>query len=274
MNIFSYIYSKILNTENNICDLIKDEYLRNLLFSKIFCKFAVNKNNIMKLKKFQNNEVVFHKRNVKNNPAFYLDSVCQFFDDFKQPTENRIRKALLWKHYDPNCDTEYSIKAGGGSASDNLFESIIKVDGVAVLKKYSIKFDSVLINKEELNSYIQPLIPKENVISDHIYKLVMLTKDYMAGKIQNEVNWNESFQSSYLSQSELIKKYKENVRKAYQRKVNDKATSVEEYKTKFKILDNETDEDIKKKVDQDKKTLEVWEKILNFAENIEKKKLL
>lgn len=228
----------------------------------------------MNTKKFQENQIIFHKNNVNEAPEFYLDSVCQFFDGYDQPSESRIRKALLWKHYDPNCDTEYSIKAGGGSASDNLFESIIKVDDVAVLKKYSIKFDSVLINKEELNSYIQPLIPKENVISDHIYKLVMLTKDYMADKIQNEVNWDELFQSSYLSQSELIKKYKENVRKAYQRKVNDKATSVKEYKTKFKILHGETDEDIKKKVDQDKKILEVWEKILNFAENIEKKKLL
>lgn len=222
------------------------------------------------MNKFHNKDRVFHKSTVKTGPSFYYDSIKQFFDGLKQPSEKTVRGAMIWSIFDPNCDTEYIIKAGGGSMSDHCFEALIKVDGKAIYKKYDNVFNDVLITEQELSQQIHSLIPSNEIIEDHIFGLVMITKKYVAGQLKKEVNWNDSFQSSYITQKELINRYKKQVRKAYDRKMEESSTTVEQYKKKYRIFKEETEQDLQKKVDFDKRKVELWNKILNFANNIEK----
>ena len=78
--------------------------------------------------------------------------------DGKQPTMQQVRNAMIWG-YDQFGD--YQIKAGGESASDNIYSSHLKITiadengndkDVVFLKKYSTNFSDVLITIEEVEA--------------------------------------------------------------------------------------------------------------------------
>ena len=80
-----------------------------------------------------------------------------WLDDKKQPSESKVRRALIWS-YDSFGD--YSIKSGGGAVADSIFISHLKMTiadprtgddkDVVILKKYSNKFNEVLITVDEI----------------------------------------------------------------------------------------------------------------------------
>jgi hypothetical protein len=77
----------------------------------------------------------------------------------KQPTEAQVSNAMIWAsdHYH-----DYSIKAGGGAIADKQFSSHLKITiadprtsfdkDVVLLKKYSSKFDEVLVSIDEVQT--------------------------------------------------------------------------------------------------------------------------
>jgi hypothetical protein len=101
----------------------------------------------------QKNKVNFYNhKHMKDELC--LSDACSEANVPKQPTEQQVRSALIWM-----CDG-YAIKCGGGTKSDSQFESSLAIEiahpttgedtKVVVIKKYSTKFDDVLITKAEI----------------------------------------------------------------------------------------------------------------------------
>lgn len=109
---------------------------------------------------------IFNPKHVKDFDD--LGWILGFFD-FQQPTEAKVRQAMIWS-IDDACPgdwayNKYMIKSGGGSKSDSCFSSCLSVltasetTGLDVwsvlIKKYSTRFDDVLITKEEISQLFE-----------------------------------------------------------------------------------------------------------------------
>ena len=114
------------------------------------------------------------KVNIVNSKYFTEDSDVaaesrSWFNDKQQPTEKQVRNAMIWG-YDSYGD--YQIKSGGGSRSDNIFSSHFRTTiadpktgndkDVVVIKKYSTKFEDVLIYIDEIQE-LQDLTETQEV---------------------------------------------------------------------------------------------------------------
>ena len=98
-------------------------------------------------------------RDKLTDPLQTVDELRGWFKPIKQPTKQQVRQAMLL-----TIDDDYSLKAGGGSASDELYSSSLRcllahpVTGLdyepVILKKYSTCFDDVLITFSDIESLI------------------------------------------------------------------------------------------------------------------------
>lgn len=109
--------------------------------------------------------IYFHK----NLEAEYaLNDALSFWDGIKQPTESEVRNGMIVLK-----DKDYAIKAGGGSGSDNMFESSFRIEianpktgedmYVTVLKKYSKVFEKVLITRDEIEKLFEACMSPKQV---------------------------------------------------------------------------------------------------------------
>lgn len=119
-----------------------------------------------------------------------LSWVLGFFRDLIQPSEQTVRRAMIWSLQDGDrdgYDNKYAIKAGGGSMSDSIFSSSLSIGimhpqtgedaYVVLMKKYSQKFENVLITYPELKAlFDQVATPQEKEARDkeHVRDLVAL----------------------------------------------------------------------------------------------------
>lgn len=140
-----------------------------------------------KLRSRWNNEYELAKINAK----FYNhkhtqgdnDIVAQvrgFFDGIIQPTERRVRNAMIL-----TIDEDYAIKSGGESASDAIYSSSLKImiadpvtgldKDVVLVKKYSTKFEEVLITPNEISELFEVCLSskeKVGVLKDEAFSIL------------------------------------------------------------------------------------------------------
>lgn len=115
----------------------------------------------------------FHPRHLHDGYES-LSWVYSFFCDLEVPTEKKVRGAMILTLQDntgEGPENKYSIKAGGGSASDSTFVSSYSIlvahpttgedTWVVLMKKYSTVFSEVLISYEEIKALFDACASKE-----------------------------------------------------------------------------------------------------------------
>lgn len=106
----------------------------------------------------------FHPRHLHDGYET-LSWVYSFFHGLAVPSEDQVRRAMILQLSDntgEGPENKYSIKAGGGSASDSIFVSSYSIlvahpktgedTWVVLMKKYSTRFSEVLISYEEIKN--------------------------------------------------------------------------------------------------------------------------
>lgn len=112
---------------------------------------------------FQQGEPVFiyNHKNFQGNPD-YLGFAVDILRDVKQPTKNQVDRAMIYSIGYPGEKPDYMLKAGGESQSDSMYSSSLTVmiahpktgldTHVVILKKYSTKFEDILITEDEVRA--------------------------------------------------------------------------------------------------------------------------
>jgi hypothetical protein len=116
---------------------------------------------------YENNVCILLMKNLRLNPSFTPYEAVEYFlgwfNDVKQPKENKVREAIIFSIHDGENEFNYSIKTVGESKSDNLYHSAVSClvadsDGndkmVTFFAKYSTEFSEVLIYPDELSELI------------------------------------------------------------------------------------------------------------------------
>lgn len=103
-------------------------------------------------------------KNFENDPDA-LDIAATEMEDTKQPTEAQVRRAMILKiGYEGFW---YALKAGGESASDNLYSSSLSMDmegpggedvEKVIIKKYNSDFNKILITEDEIREIKDKII--------------------------------------------------------------------------------------------------------------------
>lgn len=131
---------------------------------------------------------------------------CSWFRNFKQPDRTTVKRAMIWKYED------YGIKSGGGSLSDNVWSATLSttIDNngidrdVVLIKKWSTKFENVLITFEELESlYLsceKPSIKKRREEQD----ACCLVKHYLRNCLFNNSEESEKSRRVLLKYNNLL----------------------------------------------------------------------
>lgn len=113
--------------------------------------------------------VRFYNHKYTEGDSDVLAQLRSLYDGIRQPNENQVRRAMILL-----INEDYGLKSGGESASDSIFSSSLAIwiadpqtgedKRVTLVKKYSTKFEEVLITMEEIEQLFELcLTPKERV---------------------------------------------------------------------------------------------------------------
>lgn len=124
---------------------------------------------------------IYNHKNFQGNPD-YLEYAVDILKNVKQPSESQVRNAMIYAIGYPGEKPDYMLKAGGESQSDHMYSSSLSVmiahpktgldTDVLILKKYSKKFEDILITEEEVRALFKlcqtpaetELIRKDNIV--------------------------------------------------------------------------------------------------------------
>ena len=137
---------------------------------------------------------LFYRKNL-HQPLDVLSEMRDWFCRLKQPSRSQVKAALIY-----TIDEDYTIKAGGGAISDNLFSSSLKwlqahpVTGEdcepVLIKKHSACFDDVLITWADIDYLINnTLTPHQQQSKEVEYVegvVLMLHRGYHSGRINTQ----------------------------------------------------------------------------------------
>lgn len=117
----------------------------------------------------------FHPRHLHNGYDD-LGWINSFLHDIQQPTEERVRRAMIFSIEDnlgEGPENKLAYKAGGGSCSDSVFVSSYSIliaspttgedTWVVLMKKYSTKFTDVIITTEEIHALFNQVATPEQI---------------------------------------------------------------------------------------------------------------
>ena len=100
------------------------------------------------------------KESYKNDELIlnYDCDIRPFLEKIKQPTENKVKNALIVTITDKNNGIRLSYKCGGGSISDNIFSSSLAIQDddewiVAIKFKNGKSLNDVLITSQLFENY-------------------------------------------------------------------------------------------------------------------------
>ena len=112
------------------------------------------------------NRVNFFYRKNLTDPLSTLAELRMWFSTIRQPTQQQVRQAMIL-----TIDEDYSIKAGGGAKSDQLYSSSLRwlqahpVTGLdwepVIIKKFSTRFEDVLITLADIEYLIKQTLTVE-----------------------------------------------------------------------------------------------------------------
>lgn len=141
---------------------------------------------------YHNDVSILSLKNLRLNkgatPLEATEFFLGWFEDIKQPTEKKVRDAMLLVIRDVENEFRYTLKAGGGAASDNMFSSSVQClvmdkDGndkmVTFFTKYSSKFENVLITLDELHTAIINNMSPEETTKAEIEEVQQLPKAFL-----------------------------------------------------------------------------------------------
>lgn len=133
------------------------------------------------LDKYQSNVCVLNLHNLRLNtdvsPLEAIEFFLGWFEDIKQPTESKIRSAMLLVIHDSENEFKYCLKSGGGSVSDKLYSASVEClvmdeNGndkmVTFYTKYSNIFENVLITSKEILDAITQNLSNKEIIKKEI----------------------------------------------------------------------------------------------------------
>lgn len=134
---------------------------------------------------------LFFRRN-SQDPISLVSELRGWFGGIKQPTRQQVKSALVL-----TVDEDYSLKAGGGAISDNLFSSSLKwlqahpVTGLdyepVIIKKHSANFEDVLITFDDIMFLISQTLTvaqvRTNEVEDIDGRLCMVVRGLTVGTI-------------------------------------------------------------------------------------------
>lgn len=137
---------------------------------------------------------LFYRKNL-HQPLDVLSELSSWFSRSQQPTRSQVKAAMIL-----TVDDDYSIKAGGGAISDNLFSSSLKwlqahpVTGEDIepvlIKKHSTCFEDVLITWADIEYLINnTLTPHQHQSKEVEYVegvVLMLHRGYHSGRINTQ----------------------------------------------------------------------------------------
>jgi len=121
---------------------------------------------------FNNSPVfIYNHKNFQEDPIYLSDAVS-ILTDLIQPSESKVRSAMIWSIGYGEGDMSYSIKSGGDNNSESHFSSSLSIEiahpttgedtRVVIMKKYSKNFNDVLITEKEIRDlYKLCSTPKE-----------------------------------------------------------------------------------------------------------------
>jgi hypothetical protein len=164
----------------------------------------------------------FHPQHLHNG-FDDISFIRGFFADLTQPTEDKVRRAMLLQITDntgEGPENKYALKAGGGSASDSIFSSSYSIliadpntgfdKSVVLIKKYSTVFSEVLITAEEIQEMFELVAtPKQARERDDQYArevIRLLNTSMCSGKIRYSNKQEKVLTSTLLN--EIIAKHK------------------------------------------------------------------
>lgn len=122
--------------------------------------------------------------------------------DLKQPSESTVRNAMIW-----TWDQDYSIKSGGESGSDHIYSSSLKwlvmnpkngedMD-LVLLKKYSTKFEDVLITLEEMEALVDAIISPVQVVERGKRQVELVLGFMYGGFRRGKVNFTDNKEHNF-----------------------------------------------------------------------------
>lgn len=233
---------------------------------------------------YSKNVSILNLKNLRLNknatPLEATEFFLGWFGDIKQPTENKVRDAMLLVIRDAENEFRYTLKAGGGSASDNMFSSSVQClvmdkDGddkmVTFFTKYSNDFSKVIITANELYDAIISNMSVEETIRAEMEEVEMLPKAFI-----NTVYKNPNFQIS-IDIVNKIKKHEsvfmDRIDRFVKQVENDILThsSIHEYSKIYEIDSNLSETDLLKKLNNYSERYEIK---LNSLNNLKSQYLL
>jgi len=106
------------------------------------------------------NNVCFYNHKHTQGDADIIAQLRSFYTGLEQPSENKVRRAMILI-----IDEDYALKAGGEGASDCIYSASLRIciadpttgedKDVVLVKKYSTKFENVLIQLKEVEDLFE-----------------------------------------------------------------------------------------------------------------------
>jgi len=180
--------------------------------------------------KVLSNYTKLHEDNIKDDANYFIGALNQFYENFKQPTERKVRNAMIYSISDEMASgVEYKLKAGGGSLSDSQFEALIVIDEIPIYKKYSSDFKKVLITKEEIIGKLKPFVKNYQKIENIIYNVISgLREVALERRSFEDINWDGLDKLNYITTEELFKKIEIRIHKMLETVKKDSPTTKED----------------------------------------------